>query len=346
MNKIFIIALIFFTACKKETPANTTGFDTNGVTQIKGSSLGITGDTTDVATNATPGFVLMGGGADVSAAIKWMLQRSDHGDVVVIRSTGTDAYDKYMYNLYPVNSVETLLINSRHKANDPAVADKIKKAECLFIAGGDQWDYITYWKNTLVNDAINYLINMKEVPVGGTSAGCMVLGGFCFDAQYGTVTSHEMLNNPYNKYATITSHFINIPFLQNIIVDTHYNDPDREGRQTGFMARLFQDSAVTIKGIGLQEETAVAVDEAGNGKIYGSGKAFFLNAQIQLGRPEKCKQDSPLTWNKNAHAIKVYKIQGSKAGNGSVDIIHFNNFKGGSFEYFSAKKGDLIITGN
>lgn len=345
MRKIFFIACILFAACKKES-SHSQIISSKDIEQSRGISLGITGDTADVTTNPEPGFVLMGGGADVNAAIKWMLQRSNHGDVVVIRSTGTNAYDKYMYNLYPVNSVETLLINSRKDANDPLVSDKIRKAECLFIAGGDQWDYVSYWKNTLVNDAINYLINTKKVPVGGTSAGCMVLGDFCFDAQNGSVTSPEVLKNPYNKYVTFTSHFISVPFLQNIILDTHYNDPNRQGRQVGFMARLFQDSDIVIKGIGLQEETAVAIDETGYGKVYGSGNAFFLNAQTQLGKPEKCENNLPLTWNKNLHAIKVYKIHGSNSGNGNVDVLHFKHFDGGSFEYFSAKKGDLFVTDN
>jgi hypothetical protein len=35
----------------------------------------------------------MGGGTDVDAAFQWMCQRSGGGDFLVIRATGTDAYN-------------------------------------------------------------------------------------------------------------------------------------------------------------------------------------------------------------------------------------------------------------
>jgi cyanophycinase-like exopeptidase len=342
----FLLAcLTLFASCSKDLVKNVSSVNTDvlSIEHHHSASIGIMGDTGDIITKTTAGFVLMGGSTDVNAAIKWMLQRSGGGDVVVIRSTGTDAYDNYMARLYPVNSVETLLIDSKKLANDPQVADRIKQAECLFIAGGDQSQYVNFWKGTLVNDAINYLINTKKVPVGGTSAGCMVLSHICFDAQNGTVTSSQVLKNPYNKYATFSTHFINVPFLQNIITDTHYNNPDRRGRQVGFMARLFQDSGFAIKGIGVQEQTAVAIDENGAGKVFGSGNAFFLSAKIAKGNPEVCVKNMPLTWNKNMHAVSVYKIKGSNTGNGNVNIPTWSNFSGGTSMYFSVNNGMFTV---
>ena len=68
------------------------------------------------------------------------------GDIVVIRATGADGYNAYMYGLANVNSVETIIIDSRTKADLTLVTDKIRNAEALFIAGGDQSDYVNYWK--------------------------------------------------------------------------------------------------------------------------------------------------------------------------------------------------------
>ncbi|MBW4361373.1 hypothetical protein [Flavobacterium taihuense] len=49
------------------------------------------GSTTDVSSTTTGGMCLMGGGTDNDDAIKWMLQKSGGGDVVVLRSAVTDA---------------------------------------------------------------------------------------------------------------------------------------------------------------------------------------------------------------------------------------------------------------
>src|SRR5512132_366693 len=69
------------------------------------------GSASDVSTATTPGTVLMGGGTDVDAAFQWMCQRSGGGDFLVIRATGTDAYNPYIQSLCPSeNSVSTLIL--------------------------------------------------------------------------------------------------------------------------------------------------------------------------------------------------------------------------------------------
>src|SRR5438477_8692289 len=117
------------------------------------------GNPTDVTTATTPGTVLMGGGTDVDAAFQWMCQRSGGGDFLVIRATGTDAYNPYIQSLCPgENSVATLIIPNRTMASDPFVVSTILNAEALWIAGGDQSNYINYWKGTPVEEPLNTLI--------------------------------------------------------------------------------------------------------------------------------------------------------------------------------------------
>src|SRR5215468_10681600 len=78
------------------------------------------GNSSDVTTATTPGTVLMGGGTDVDAAFQWMCERSGNGDFLVIRATGTDAYNPYIQQLCPGgNSVATLIIPNASAANDP-----------------------------------------------------------------------------------------------------------------------------------------------------------------------------------------------------------------------------------
>lgn len=334
---------LVISSCTKENALQTETIpDKDGFTASKTQAM-IIGDAADVKTTTLGGCVLMGGGADVNNAFKWMLQRSGGGDIVVIRSFGDDAYNEYLYKLYPVNSVETIIIDSRGKANDTRIADKIKNAEALFISGGDQWEYVKYWKGTKANEAINYLVNTKKVTIGGTSAGCAILGNICFDARNGTVTSQQVLNDPYNRKVSFTTDFIDIPVLKNIITDTHYNNPDRRGRQTGFMARLFTDENIAVKGIGVEESTAVCIDENGEAKVFGNNKAYFLKANTEKGKPELCAAGKALTWNKNKMAVSVYIINARPAGYGSADIMHFNNFSGGKYQYFSVTNGEFFV---
>src|SRR5438876_1232645 len=123
------------------------------------------GNANDVTTATTPGTVLMGGGTDVDAAFQWMCQRSGGGDFLVIRATGTDAYNPYIQSLCPgENSVATLIIPNATAANDPFVASTINNAEALWIAGGDQSNYINFWNGTVVGNSTAYFMQAPGAP--------------------------------------------------------------------------------------------------------------------------------------------------------------------------------------
>lgn len=313
------------------------------------SSIGIVGDPKDVTVTTSAGIVLMGGSTDVDSAMKWMIDKSTGGDVVIIRASGATGYNQYLYDLVKingirqVNSVETLLINSVELVNNPKVAERIKEAEMLFIAGGDQANYIRFWRNTPVEEALNYLINVKKVPVGGTSAGCAILGEAVFTAENNTITSEEALLNPFNSKITLAkSDFINNPFLKNTITDTHYNNPDRKGRHITFLARLATEfNWQQPKGIGVEEETAVCIDENGKAVVYGTGFAYFLKASSE--KPEKCVAGSKLNWINNKKAIQAYLIGGKETGNGSFDLTNWSTVSGGTSKNMYVTDGVLSI---
>src|SRR5438309_11794437 len=116
----------------------------------------------------------MGGGTDVDAAFQWMCARSGVVDFLVIRATVTDAYNPYIQQLCPnENSVATLIIPNLAAASDPFVISIIQNAEALWIAGGDQSNYINFWKGTPVQTEINAALT-RGVPIGGTSDGINV----------------------------------------------------------------------------------------------------------------------------------------------------------------------------
>jgi cyanophycinase len=285
-------------------------------------SIGISGSKDDVQSTTEQGIVLMGGGTDVDAAMKWMIEKSGGGDFLIIRASGSTGYNSYVFGLGAVNSVETLLLDSKSKASKTEVGNRIREAEALFIAGGDQSNYVNFWSGTPVEDAINYLINDKKVPVGGTSAGCAVLSEFIFDAQQGSVITSEALANPYDPLVSISESFIQAPFLANTIADQHYTQRGREGRHITFLARMQKDFSVALpQGIGVDEQTAVCIDQNGNASVYGVGSAYFLISE-ETG-PEVCLANQPLTWDRDDNAIRVYTFEGSIAGTPAFNLMEW-----------------------
>jgi cyanophycinase-like exopeptidase len=316
-----------------------------------------TGDTSNVVKTTQLRVCLMGGATEDNNAMKWFLNGSGGGDIVVLRVTGTNGYNNYLYTTLgiPVNSVETLVIPSISAANNPYVRRRIREAEAVFIAGGNQFDYVSYWKNTAVDTAINYLINTKKTPIGGTSAGMAIQGQAYYSAALGSVTSSVALSNPYNSAITIGNNdFIKNPLLKRVITDTHYDNPDRRGRQTTFLARLFQDSAKAFYGIACDEYTAVCFDSTGIAKVFGGfptydDNAYFIQPNCILpNAPETCSANISLTWNRSGQALKVYAVKGTSLGAGTFDLKNWQNpnATGGNWQDWFAINGTFSVTNN
>lgn len=308
----------------------------------------LVGSADDVVTeNHQPGIVLAGGGGDNSNAMTWFLNRADGGDVVVLRASGGDAYNNYLFSSLgvSVNSVETILINSVEAAQHPYVEQQIRNAEALFIAGGDQYDYYQFWKDTPVMDAINYLINEKGVVVGGTSAGMAILGKVYYTPSGSSAQSSTVLNNPYHSSVNIIGrdNFLDVPILENTITDTHFDQRNRDGRLFTFMSRMVKDWGIEAKGIAANEFTAVCIDTDGKAYVYGNPSyddyAYFLRSQDCA--PENCTSGQPLTWNCNNEAVKVYRILGRQTNPNFFDLSNWEEGSGGQWQYWWAEGGIL-----
>jgi cyanophycinase-like exopeptidase len=311
----------------------------------------ITGDTADVSTNHQQGLVLAGGATDNDDAMKWMLERADGGDVVVLRASGSDGYNDYFFSELGinVNSVETILFNNEQAATDQYVLTQIANAEIIFLAGGDQYDYYQYWKDTPVEDALNQLINEKQITVGGTSAGMAILGDVYYTPPGGSLDSEEALSNPFHPDTELIGKgdFINAPFMTNVITDTHYDQRERWGRHLTFLARITTDFETPAFGIASNEYVAVCVDENGIARVFGEypeyeDYAYFLGTKCHDEyAPEVIEVGTPLTWDKNGSAVSVYKLPGNIEGSNTFDLNDWETGSGGNWEHWYAIEGEL-----
>jgi cyanophycinase len=301
-------------------------------------SIGISGDTADIKTKPQAGLLLAGGGGDVDAAMQWLLDRSGGGDIVIIRASGGTGYNEYLYKMAKVNSVETLLINSRELAENDTVAQMVRNAEALFIAGGDQWNYTRYWMGTQLNDAINYLINKKKAPVGGTSAGLAILGEYFFDAKFGSIVSDSALLNPMQEKMSINQGFIKTKTLRNIITDSHYNERKRQGRHIAMMAFIKKEHGKNVIGIGIDEKTAMAIDDQNRIKVFGTNNVWLISAN---SNPE-INEGKPLDWNRPNGAIKAKIIAGSFEGTDGGKFRYRKGPKNARETLFNVENGRLL----
>jgi cyanophycinase len=296
----------------------------------------VVGNPADVQRETSGLIVMQGGGDDVDENYVRMGERGGGGDFVVLRASGDDEYNDYIFKLCRCDSVETIVMTSRAAASDPFVVRTIRNAEALFIAGGDQSNYVRFWKGTPVEDAINFVI-ARPAPIGGTSAGMAILGEFSYSAMSPeSLTAAVALADPFAPDVTLEREFLAIPRLRNILTDQHLLERDRIGRTVALLARLVHDGwSAQPRAIAADRETAVHVDPAsGKAQVLATADhltpyAYFMRAAKP---PERCERGKSLEF----ADVSVYRL----APGGSFDLNDWQG-EGGIAYTLSAKGGAL-----
>ena len=264
-----------------------------------GVVMGGVGRITAEAGNPQRAVVLMGGGREDDRAALIFAEAAGGGDVVVLRASGSlESYPNYFSgnsgvlapNPAPA-SVVTLLLPDGRGGDDPGVLCRVGHAEAVWIAGGDQWDYLGRWGRAVLHSVAS---KAGRHAVGGTSAGAMILGGGAFSARTGAVGSAEALSDPLALQTTVVTATPTQPELERMLIDTHFTQRDREGRLLVFLAILGAMSesnpAKATYGVGIDERAALVI-RGDSARVYApAGRGVHLyefsgSADLLPGKP-------------------------------------------------------------
>ena len=280
-------------------PSNLTNFLTGNPVQSTNAPAG------------GPALLLMGGGAEADPAFTARAYPVNNGgDIVVLRVSGGNGYQTYMHNrlvqqlppelqtaLQP-NSVETLVVDTRSKANSDYVAQAVSRANIVWMAGGDQSQYISLWRDTALSAAVKLAYGRGAV-IGGTSAGMVVSGQWMYDpGVQSAVTSAQAVADPFRANMIISTGLFDLPLGLNLVPEPHFANRDRMGRLVAFTARARANKrSALVFGVGLDEGTAMWIDKDGVGSFFRqtgtAGNGYVLRedrratdlAQLLPGQP-------------------------------------------------------------
>ena len=238
-------------------------------------------------------LMLHGGGAEDDALYGRFVAAAGYGHLVTLGAVEEpDEYpdllfwDGYFVEL-GATSAETINTLDAADAAGQGVIDALAAADGIYIRGGDQSRYLDHWMGTPLHDGLLQAWDRGAV-IGGSSAGCAILGERIYDARVGGVAAWEALLDPFDPYITFTDGFL--PALPQVITDTHFTERGRMGRLAVFLERWKEDGAAEPLGIGVDPMTALFVFSDGTAEVAGSGSVTLIDpseatATLSAGRP-------------------------------------------------------------
>jgi cyanophycinase len=220
----------------------------------------------------------------------WMVEKGGNGHVVLLGAVELD--DKpdpreAAFVKAGAKSARSLVITAAN-ADTQETFDAINEATIIFIRGGSQSRYVEWWKGTKTEAAIRAVFARGGV-VGGTSAGCAILGEVSYDARNGSLRPEEIVKDARHPDVTLTKDFLGL--VPGVLFDTHFGERARLPRLAVMLGHCREDLQVEPIGIGLDPKTALCVGPDGMAEVRGEGYATFL--ELTLGTRTRLDAGKP-----------------------------------------------------
>ena len=155
-----------------------------------------------------------------------------------------------------------LKITKREDADSKKTLERLEKCNCILFSGGDQLRLSSVLGGTEFLDILHERFEKEHFVIAGTSAGAAAMSN--------TMICGGDETKAYLKGKVELS--IGFGFLQEVIIDTHFDARGRFGRLVQAIAA--QPGAV---GIGLDEDTGVVIEKGTKMRAIGSSSVVVVD---------------------------------------------------------------------
>lgn len=221
-------------------------------------------------------LMIIGGGKERKLILKDYVDliKAENPVIELITSAGSvdieETYQEYreIFEKHIPCTVNHIHHDRREDIQAEGIEKRIKAADAVFIAGGDQLKLTSVYGGTGILFLLKHRYIYEGLLVGGTSAGAMVLSTPMIFAGNG---ADELIAGQVK----ITTGF---EFLRDVCIDTHFVARGRITR----LAQVVATNLSTI-GWGIEEDTAVIVENGTDARVVGKGVVLLLDGKQSYG---------------------------------------------------------------
>lgn len=220
-------------------------------------------------------LLIVGGAEDKDGQcqiLRWFVDRvnkiGDHRKIVVITTAASSPEEvgmEYREVLTELGAyeVEIMTIANRLDAHHQGSVKNLEKAGGIYFTGGDQLRITSILGGTPVGTAL-YQAYQRGAIIAGTSAGAAIMSETM-------IVEGEDDESPRRCTVKMAP---GLGLLKKVVVDMHFSQRGRQGR---LLAAIGQNP--NILGIGIDEDTAIAVKSDGKIMVIGSRTVWVVDGR-------------------------------------------------------------------
>ncbi|MDD4976497.1 MAG: cyanophycinase [Bacteriovorax sp.] len=216
-------------------------------------------------------LIIIGGREDRTQAreiLNVLAEAVGGGKLCIVTVASEDG--EHMWEIYHkvfkdlgVKTLSHLDVVQRTQSIDQKAYKAVQDADAVFFTGGDQLKITSEIGGTIIQDRIMEIYQNGGI-ISGTSAGASVMGEIMMIA--GAPEASFRIGSDLQMAP-------GLGFATNMIIDQHFAERGRVGRLIGAVAHNPK-----YLGIGLDENTAIILQDKVQFKVIGAGAVYILDA--------------------------------------------------------------------
>ncbi|MBB3699470.1 Type 1 glutamine amidotransferase-like domain-containing protein [Flammeovirga yaeyamensis] len=294
-------------------------------------------------------LLLVGGGSEENGGwsdepYQWFVDQSMNKKIAIISyaEVESDWLSNYFISLGAEEAKDFKI--DRTGAEDTQLIAELEAYDGFFFKGGDQNRYYNFYNNTAFKSLLLEKID-KGAVLGGTSAGMAILSSIVYTADNGSLYPEDGLSSMDARYFTFADDFLNV--LPNTMVDTHFAERGRMPRLVSMLAywNIHQPNQ-NVLGIGVDDRTALCIDENRIGTVHGTGAVTF----IELNSSHNIDKSHPLQLSNtsliscvNGQQFDINKKE--KTSTDSIDKLYNSNISSSNVTLYNGANYLSILEG-
>lgn len=237
---------------------------------------------------STPTLLIIGGAEDrvgkASLLRKFVRLSGGRRSRLVVIPTASSFQDEVVASYTEVftrlgaPTIDVVNPSSRLEAADPAVAALIDGATGVFMSGGSQLRLSQFIPGTPLGDAL-HRAHARGCVIAGTSAGASIMSEFMISMGEEGVT-------PRQRASQISA---GLGLVKDVVIDQHFGQRSRYGRLMSVIA-----PSPSLIGIGIDEDTAILVQDGRTFEVLGSGGVFVVDCRSAVTDAPDARRGAPM----------------------------------------------------
>jgi cyanophycinase len=217
-------------------------------------------------------LIIIGGHEDKEGdalILKTVAERAKGGKLVVATLATREPEEMFQdyrkaFSAVGVERIEHLNVSDREAVLKNPPLDLITDASVIFFTGGGQLRITTQFGGTRICEQIQQFYE-EGGTIAGTSAGASVM------------SDTMLVSGDSDSSHRVGANLLMAPglgYLKDVIIDQHFAERGRIGRLLGAVAQNPR-----LLGLGLDENTAIVVEQAKRFQVVGEGAAYVLDGK-------------------------------------------------------------------